>query len=50
LFGDAMAKMKIASLSPLTSEAVGKLGLSVAAEANPYTIHSLIDSIAKASQ
>ncbi len=50
LFGSAMRQMKIASISPITSESIRQLGLSVAAEADPHTILSLVDSIAKANR
>ena len=49
LFGDAMNRMKIASLSPVTSKSIGELGYSVAAEADPHTMDSLVDSIVEAS-
>ncbi len=48
LFGDAMHQMKIASISPITSETVRQLGLAVAAEADPHTMAGLIDSITRA--
>lgn len=50
LFGPAMKRMKIATISPITSDSIRQLGLSVSAEANPHTIPSLIESIIKASQ
>lgn len=49
-FGNAMTKMKIASISPVTSQSLRELGLTVAAEANPHTMLSLVDSIVKAGQ
>lgn len=49
LFGDAMHQMKIASISPITSESVRQLGLAVAAEADPHTMAGLIDSITRAN-
>lgn len=48
MFGPKLATMKIASLSPVTSETIRELGFKVAAEANPYTIESLVDAIAHA--
>jgi len=45
MFGDSFAQMKIASLSPVTSQSVRDLGFHVAAEANPYTFESLVDAI-----
>jgi uroporphyrinogen III methyltransferase/synthase len=50
LFGPAMKQMKIATISPITSESVRELGLTVSAEADPHTVPSLIESIVKASQ
>jgi uroporphyrinogen III methyltransferase/synthase len=50
LFGSDMSKMKIASLSPITSETIRSLGFSIAAEANPHTVLSLVESIAKANR
>jgi uroporphyrinogen III methyltransferase/synthase len=47
MFGDALTKTKIASLSPITSKAIQGLNLQVSAEANPYTIDSLIQQILK---
>ena len=48
MFGDAMNKMKIASLSPVTSETILEMGYQVTAEANPYTIDSLVEAISEA--
>ena len=45
LLGPAMTKMKIASLSPVTSATLDELGYQVTTEADPYTIDSLIESI-----
>ena len=45
LFGDSLKQTKIASLSPITSKTLTDLGYDIAAEANPYTIDSLIDAI-----
>lgn len=50
LFGDSLHKMKIASLSPVTSKTLANLGYKVATEADPYTIESLIAAIAESSQ
>ncbi|WP_146513614.1 uroporphyrinogen-III C-methyltransferase [Rubripirellula amarantea] len=47
MFGDSLHRMKIASLSPVTSQTLHELGYRVAAEANPYTIESLIEAILK---
>jgi len=45
LFGEAMQNMKIASLSPVTSQTVRELGFTVDAEAEPYTIDALVEAI-----
>lgn len=45
LFGDALSHVKVASLSPVTSRTLADLDLSVAVEANPYTLESLIQAI-----
>ena len=47
LFGDSLRKTKIASLSPVTTKTLLGLGLHAAAEANPYTMESLIQAILK---
>jgi len=49
LFGDAIKTMKIATLSRVTSAQVRKLGFEVDAEADPYTMDALVDSIRKAT-
>ena len=46
LFGDAIKKTKIASLSPVTTKAILGLGYHVHAEADPYTAESLAQAIA----
>ena len=45
MFGDTLKQTKLACLSPVTAKAVRGLGLHVHAEANPYTVDSLIASI-----
>ncbi|NND98394.1 MAG: uroporphyrinogen-III C-methyltransferase [Pirellulaceae bacterium] len=45
LFGDTMKTMKIASLSPVTTKTLLSLGYHVQAEADPYTMDALIQSI-----
>jgi uroporphyrinogen III methyltransferase / synthase len=45
LLGDQMHRLKIASLSPVTSEAIRQLGYTVSAQADPYTMESLVQSI-----
>ncbi len=49
LFGESIRRMKIATLSPVTSARVQELGFEVAAEADPYTMDALIESIRKAT-
>jgi uroporphyrinogen III methyltransferase/synthase len=48
MFGDSVRKMKIASLSPVTSETIAEMGYEVTAEADPYTIDSLVDAMTEA--
>ncbi|TWT92703.1 uroporphyrinogen-III C-methyltransferase [Stieleria varia] len=45
LLGPAIKHSKIASLSPVTSATLTQLGIEVSAEANPFTIESLIGCI-----
>jgi uroporphyrinogen III methyltransferase / synthase len=45
LFGDVVDKIKIASLSPVTSQAIIESGLVPTVEADPYTFDGLIDAI-----
>ena len=45
LFGKDLAKTKIASLSPITSQKLGDLGYQVSAEASKATMKHLVDSI-----
>lgn len=47
MFGDALKRSKIASLSPVTSKTLVDLGFEVAVEADPYTIESLVESLAR---
>jgi uroporphyrinogen III methyltransferase/synthase len=42
---EALRKLKIASIGPVTSTTVRELGLEVTAEASPYTVSGLIDAI-----
>lgn len=48
LFGNQLHQARIATLSPLTSEAMGRLGFEVSAEACPYTMQALAAAIAAA--
>jgi uroporphyrinogen III methyltransferase / synthase len=45
LLGDRLHRLKIASLSPVTSEAIERLGYKVSAQADPYTMEALVQSI-----
>ncbi len=49
LFGQDLRKCRLATLSPITSKTVRELGFEVAAEADPYTMHSLAQAIAIAT-
>ena len=48
LFGTSVGTAKLASLSPLTSATLRELGLQVNAEADPYTVEAMIESIVAA--
>ena len=48
MFAGSMNKMKIASLSPVTSKKISELGYSIEAEANPYTIEALVEALVDA--
>ncbi len=48
LFGDAVGRSQLASLSPLTSATLRQLGHEVTAEANPYTMEGLVEAIVAA--
>ena len=50
LFSGSMNDMKIASLSPVTSNKLSELGYPVHAEASPYTIEALVEALVKAEQ
>ncbi|MFK8111143.1 MAG: uroporphyrinogen-III C-methyltransferase [Rubripirellula sp.] len=45
MLAGSLADAKLASLSPVTSERLRELGYEVAAEADPYTIRSLVENI-----
>jgi len=45
LYGDALGRARLASISPLTSAALGKLGYEPAAEASPHSTAGLVDAI-----
>ena len=50
MFPGSLTNMKIASLSPVTSRTLSDLGHTIAAEADPYTIESLVEALVKANQ
>lgn len=47
MFGEALKRCRIASLSPVTSTTLRKLGYTVDAEADPFTIESLVEKLAE---
>ena len=47
MFADGIRRARIASLSPVTSRTLADMGIQVAVEANPHTIESLVDSLAR---
>ena len=47
-FGDAIRRARIASLSPITSATLRDSGFAVDAEADPYTMESLVEAIVRA--
>lgn len=49
LLGDLLQQCRIASLSPITSAALRELGCKVDAEADPFTMKSLVDAIVRAT-
>ncbi len=49
LFGDELRRAKLASLSPITSEALRRAGLEPAVEAASYTMAGLVDAILAAT-
>lgn len=48
LFGDRLRQCRIASISPITSEALLARGIKPAAEATRYTMHGLCEAIVEA--
>ncbi len=50
MFGADLARAKLASLSPVTSETLAELGFRPAAEASRYTIAGLVDAIVDRQQ
>ena len=50
LFGDDLRRARLASISPVTSETLRRLGFPPAAEANPYTMEGLAAAIVGAAR
>ena len=47
LYGDSLKQTRLAAISPVTAAALTEHGLSVDAVADPFTVESLLDQIAK---
>ena len=45
MFGDALGKSRLASISPVTSDVLRQLGYPPAAEASPYTMPGMVEAI-----
>jgi len=45
LYGEKLKKVRLASISPLTSTVLQELGFELAAEASPHTADGLVDAI-----
>jgi len=45
LFGETLRRTRLASISPVTSETLARLGFAVTAEATHYTMDGLVDAI-----
>ena len=50
LYGDALRKARLASISPLTSSILKDLGYQAAAEALPHTMAGLVEAILRAGE
>lgn len=50
IFGNGLRKTRLASISPLTSQAIADAGLGPAAEARDYTIEGMIQSMLAANE
>ncbi len=50
LYGDALRQARLASISPLTSAALRKVGYEPAVEASEHTVAGLLDAILRAGQ
>ena len=44
---DALTRVALASIGPVTSDAIVSAGYTVAAEANPHTVGGLVEAIAE---
>lgn len=49
LFGGALTRARLASLSPITSQTLRELGYEVTAEADPHTIEGLVEAVQKSA-
>lgn len=49
LFGEDLRRARLASISPVTSETLRRLGFAPSAEADPYTMEGLVAAIVRAS-
>jgi uroporphyrinogen III methyltransferase/synthase len=49
LYGDAVGRARLASISPMTSRALRDLGYEPAVEASPHTTTALVDAILRAT-
>jgi uroporphyrinogen III methyltransferase/synthase len=50
LFGEDLRRARLASISPITSQTLGELGFSPAAEASQYTMPGIVQAILAATQ
>ncbi len=50
LFGDDLRKTRLASISPITSETLRRLGYEPAVEAQEYTLPGIVQAIVNAEQ
>lgn len=50
LFGDALHRVRLASISPITSAVLGELGYAAAAEAKEYTMAGVVEAILAAQR
>ena len=50
LFGDALHKVRLVSISPITSGVLGELGYAAAAEAKEYTMAGVVEALLAAQR